>query len=221
MLHRLRHKEFQIHEAAIAEHHDEEAQFPACAADCNCAKLTPVDLCGFSGGKREREESLAVLRPYQAHIVLDGRVAAQIAGFTQSLEDLLRAERMGVYQTGYLSFEWVKQAGAHRLLPCFVVQHMSPSRHGAMRQMQCFCDLGQGHMLAIAVIPDLAPGFIGNHARLRRTAWRAARCSRATARLAAGAIGTGASLLAAVGCSGAGGGGNGSPRASTWYSGLA
>ena len=65
VFHGLRDGEFDIQQPAIAEHHDEEAQFPACATDRNCAKLTPVDLCGFSGGERKRNEVLqmALLEP--------------------------------------------------------------------------------------------------------------------------------------------------------------
>src|ERR1019366_4579088 len=224
VLHRLRDGEFQIHAAAIAQHHDEEAQLPARFTDADRAPAAPVDLRGFAGREHQFEESRPVFRPYQAHIVLDGRATACITGFTQSLEDLLRAERMGVEQTGHLSLEWVEQAGPRHLYSCFVARHAGPGGDGAMRQMQRRSDLRQGHMLTIAAIPDLAPGFIGNHGRLPRAARSAAMCSCTGVRASAGGAGAdGASHPAATTATahGSAAGGKASPRASTWYSGLA
>lgn len=170
VFHRLRYGEFQIHAPTVAKYHDEETQFPARAADPYRAVFTPVHLCGFARRERQFQKGRMFLWPDQANIVLDRRVVAYVAGFTQPLEYLLRSERMGVWQPGHLPFERIKDTGANYSFSCFVVQQFCPCRHRAMVQVQRFCDLCQRHVLAVAAIPDLAPGFIRDHARLPRAA---------------------------------------------------
>jgi type I restriction enzyme S subunit len=43
---------------------------------------------------------------------------------------------------------------------------MRGQAYRSMVQMQCLCNLRQRHVLTIAAIPDLAPGFVANHVRL-------------------------------------------------------
>ena len=70
VLHRLRHEEFQIHAPAIAQHHDEEAQLPACFANPDRAPATPVDLRGLARREHQLQESRPVFRPYQSLTVV-------------------------------------------------------------------------------------------------------------------------------------------------------
>jgi hypothetical protein len=51
MFHRLRQREFQIHHAAVAQHHDEEAQASPGRSNSDRSVFTPIDLGAFSGSK--------------------------------------------------------------------------------------------------------------------------------------------------------------------------
>ena len=79
VLHGLRDREFDIHEAAIAQHHDEEGEPPAGRANTDRTELAPVQLGAFAGGKGELEEGFPAWRADTAHIVLDDRAAASYA----------------------------------------------------------------------------------------------------------------------------------------------
>ncbi len=207
MLHRLRHEEFQVHAAAVAQHHDEEAQLPAGGADADRAPYAPVDLRGLAGRKRQFEEGLAALGPDHAHVVFDRRVTARVAGLAKPLIHLTGAERMGVEQPRHRALEWVEQAGARHRLSGLVVGHGCPGRDGSVMQLQRRGDLCERHVLAIPAVSDLAPDFVGNHGWRSSAACSASMCSRTTARVGMGAGASGA--VTATPCAAAGGASSG------------
>lgn len=114
MLHGLRHGELDIHQAAMAEHHDEEGQSPPCRTHTDAAVFAPIDLGAFSGGKGELEKGRPAHWPDLAHIHLDDAVAAREAFLAQALEDLLRAVGVAFQQANDARLERVEATAARR-----------------------------------------------------------------------------------------------------------
>jgi hypothetical protein len=80
VFHGLRDGELHGHEPAVTQHHDEEAQAPAGAADVDRAVVAPVHLGALAGRERQRQERRVPPRPDCAQIILQDRQSARIAG---------------------------------------------------------------------------------------------------------------------------------------------
>jgi hypothetical protein len=171
VLHGLRNREFDIHEAAVAQHHDEEGQPPASRAHADRAKRAPVELGAFAGGKGELEEGFPPGRANLAHIVLDDGEAASEAFFAQALEDLLRAVRIALQEANDAGFEWIEPAVPRRRLARAVLRAAHPLGHRLRMQAKGSCGLGDGQPLPLMAIPNLAVGFVIDH-RVRPKAAR-------------------------------------------------
>ena len=136
VLHGLRDREFDIHEAAIAQHHDEEGEPPAGRANTDRTELAPVQLGAFAGGKGELEEGFPAWRADTAHIVLDDRAAAIEAFLAQALEDLLRAVRMTLQEANDAGLEWVEPAAPRHRVSSAVLRTVYPLGHGLRMQAE-------------------------------------------------------------------------------------
>ena len=71
VLHGLGDGELDVEHAAVAQHHDEEAQSPAGVADVDAAVVAPVDLGALAGGEVQGEEGRGTHRTYPLEVVLD------------------------------------------------------------------------------------------------------------------------------------------------------
>ena len=56
VLHGLGDGELEVHQAAVAQHHDEEAQAASGVADRDRAVVTPIDLGALTGGEVQGQE---------------------------------------------------------------------------------------------------------------------------------------------------------------------
>ena len=79
MLKGLREGEFQIHQAAVAQHHHKEAQTPLRGAHGQGAIAAPVDLSALTGGKGQREVGRLLRGADLAYVIGEDTVAAVIA----------------------------------------------------------------------------------------------------------------------------------------------
>ena len=76
VFHRLRQSELDIHHAAVAHHHDKEAQAPGGLAYGHRAERAPVDLGTLAGGEGQFEKGGLTPGAHRAHIVFDDGIAA-------------------------------------------------------------------------------------------------------------------------------------------------
>lgn len=163
MLHGLRDGELDVHQAAVAQHHDEEGQSPTRRADRDAAVFAPVNLGAFPGGKGELEKGGPTHRPDLAYIRLDDRVAARKTFLAQALEDLLRAVRVAFQQANDARLEGVEATAAWWRLAGMKLRDADPLRHRVRIQSEGAGGLRDGQLLPIVVILDLAVGFVVDH----------------------------------------------------------
>ncbi len=162
-LHRLRHGELQVHPAAVAQHHQEEAQAPARGAHTDGAEGAPVHLGTLARGEGERQKRRARSRPDPSHVVLHDRDAAREARLAQPLPDLLRAVGVRIEPAHDLALERIEPArarGAHARPK--LLDHR-PLGHRLRMQSERACGLRQRQMLAAEVVVDPAEGLIVDH----------------------------------------------------------
>ena len=80
VLHCLGEGELDIQHAAVAEHHDEEAEPSARVAHVDRSELAPVHLGAFARGEGQRQEGRRRGGANLADVVLDDRHPAGVAG---------------------------------------------------------------------------------------------------------------------------------------------
>ena len=163
VLHGLRNSELDIHEPAVAQHHDEEGEPPARRSDANRAVFPPVELGALPGGKGELEECFPAHWAYLAHIVLEDRETTLKAFLAQALVDLLCAVRMGLQQAHDLCLERIESACTWRRLPRSELGALHPLGHRLRMHAEGAGDLRDGEPLALMAIADLAVGLIADH----------------------------------------------------------
>ena len=88
VLHGLGDGELDVHQAAVAQHHHEEAQPSSSVADIDRAVVTPVDLGALAWSEVQGQERRGAHRAYPLHVVFDDGGAAVIAGLAQANEEL-------------------------------------------------------------------------------------------------------------------------------------
>ena len=184
--HRLRDGELQVQAPAMAQHHQKEAQASARRAHGDGAKFTPIDLGAFAGGEFKLEERFLAARSYAMHVVVDDRDPALIARLANSLEDLLPAVGMGIQPANDLPLIGIELAFARHAAALVELRNPGPLGHRARTQRECPCGLGDGEVLAIQVVVDLAESLVVNHggapsARTSAPGAPGRRCSRALA----------------------------------------
>ena len=162
-LHLLRDREFQVHQAAVAQHHQEEAQASARGTDRDGSPLAPVDLGAFARGEVEFKERGRVVRPNAVHVVLDDGDAALKARLAQPLVDLLCAVRVGIEPTYDLALVGIELAHARHAGARAKLFHAGPLGYRARIQCERTGSLRDSEPLATEVIADLAEGLIVEH----------------------------------------------------------
>ena len=95
----------------MAQHHQTEAQTPACRACGNVAVFTPIDLGGFAGAEVEFEKRRTWTGSDAMHVVFDNGAPAIKTSLAQALVDLLGAVRVGIEPAHDLALVGVEFAG--------------------------------------------------------------------------------------------------------------
>src|SRR3990167_4054655 len=124
---------------------------------------TPVDLRTFACGEIEFEEGLLLARPNAVHVVFDDGDAAFKACLTQSLEDLLRAVRVGIEPAHDLALVRIELAHARHPRAGVELLHARPLGYGSRIQCERTRGLNHAEALAPQVVADLAESLIVEH----------------------------------------------------------
>lgn len=111
VFHGLGEGELDIHQAAVTQHHDKEAEASARLPDSDRAERAPIGLGALAGSKGQLEKGGLALGSHAAHVGFDQGIAALKAVFAQALEDLRGAIRIFFQHLDNLGLEWIKFAG--------------------------------------------------------------------------------------------------------------
>ena len=111
VLQRFSEGKLQVDLATVCQHHDEEGESAASAADRDQTSITPIDLGAFSGLKVQRQESGFWLGPHLAHEPLENGIAAWVAAFFELLENLLSGIIVTFQEPNNLPFEGIELTG--------------------------------------------------------------------------------------------------------------
>ena len=184
VLHGLGDGELEVHQAAVAQNHDEEAQAASGVADRDRAVVTPIDLGALAGGEVQGEERGGTHRTHALEIVLDDGGAADVAGLAQAVEDLRGAVGMVLEQAADIDLVRVELAGARRGGTGAELRLVEPAAHRASVERHRVGDLGDGELLdAMQMLDALEGGVIDHHVlpiccstSLRRRAGALRRC---------------------------------------------
>src|SRR5712691_10594661 len=163
MLHGLRHGKLDIHQAAVAQHHDKEAQTAVRLPHRDRAEGAPVDLDTFTGGKGECEKSGLTCGADRAHIGFDDGVATLEAVLAQALEDLGGAIRIFVEHLDNLSLERSEFAGPRTCLARSKALLAEPRGDGAGIERQGVGNLRDVEPLLLMQSLDLTKTVIIDH----------------------------------------------------------
>lgn len=163
MFHRLGERELDIQHAAVAEHHDKEAQAPLRIADRDGTKLPPIHLGVFAGRESECQERRRVWWPDVVHVILDDGNAAAVAALAQAQEDLCGGVGMSLQPADDLRLEGIELAGLPDDFARTELAHAQPLGDGAFIQGQFPRDLRDGQVPVLLVVLDLAVQFVINH----------------------------------------------------------
>jgi hypothetical protein len=162
MLQGLGDGELQIHQAAVTEHHDEEAELTPGRTDLDRAILAPIDLSRLPGGKGEGQKGWSAGRAHLMHIGFHGRIAALKAVLLQALEDLPRAIGMGFQEAHDLRFERIQFAGARPGGFAAILGGAQPVGDGAAMEPERPGDLADPQVRLGMIMLDLTKGLIVN-----------------------------------------------------------
>src|SRR5205807_6920118 len=114
LLHTFGEGELEVHESAVAQHHDKEAQAPSRRADGKGAEVAPVDLGTFAGSELQHQKGGLAGRTNLADKLLKNGVAAGVAPLTQLLEAGATGRRSGS-RSWLTSLHHAAQDVSHRL----------------------------------------------------------------------------------------------------------
>ena len=171
VFHGLRERKLDVQQAAVAEHHDKEAQAAAGVAHGDRTELPPVHLGTLAGGKGQRQEGRSVRRANVVDVLLDDGDAAGVAGLAEAQEDLGGGVGMVGQPADDLRLEGVEFAGLGDDLPWPELAHGQPLGDGAFVQVQFAGDLGRRQMVVLLVVFDLAVELVVDHGA-RSIPWR-------------------------------------------------
>ena len=163
VLHGLGDGELDVHQAAVAQHHDEEAQAASGVADRDRAVVTPVDLGALAWGEVQGEEGGGTHRTHALEVVLDDGGAADVAGLAQAVEDLRGAVGMVLEQAADIGLVRVELAGARTGEPGAEPGFVEPAAHRASVERHRVGDLGDGELLDAMQMLDALEGGVIDH----------------------------------------------------------
>ena len=163
LLHGLADRELDVQQAAVAQHHHEEAESAAGIAHVDRAELAPIHLGTFARGERQRQEGRRLRRANMADVVLGDRAPAGVANLTQTQEYLRRGVGVVLKPADDLPLERVQLAGplGHPPRPELVCRQ--PASHRAFIQTQLAGDLGHVQVAGAMIVLDLAVQLVVDH----------------------------------------------------------
>ena len=164
VLHGLGDREFHVQHAAIAQHHDKEAQLSVRLPDRDRAKRAPIHLGTLAGGKGQREKGGLPSGTHRAHIGFDQPIAAGKAVLTQALEDLRGGIGIAFQETDNLRFEWIEFAGVQPGFARAEVVLGQPVGDRAAIEGDGLGDLRGVQSLLCMQVFDLAEAVVVDHA---------------------------------------------------------
>lgn len=134
LLHTLGDGELDVHQPAVSEHHDEEAEPATGRADRDRTEGAPVDLGAFARSVLEHEEG--GFAPHLANELLEDGVPTGIALGPELLEELLGGVAMTFEEGRDLSLKAVERAGTPGGLWWSIVRLGDPLLDGLGIQIQ-------------------------------------------------------------------------------------
>ena len=163
VLHGLGDGELEVHQAAVAEHHHEEAQPPAGVADVDAGVVTPVDLGALTGGEVQGQERGGAHRADPLHVVLDDGHAPVVAGLAQAVEGLRGAVWVVLEQSADVALVGVELARARWGGTGSELRLVKPAAHRARVHRHRVGDLGDGELLDVVQMLDALIGRVIDH----------------------------------------------------------
>jgi len=154
--------ELDIHPAAVAQDHHEEADPAAGRAYGHQSGKAPIDLGAFSGSKLEGQAGGLGFGAHLVHEAFEDAVAAGIAPGLQLLEQLLGAVGMKVEQTEQFAAPRVQFAGTGRGSARLELFAMEPASDGTPAQFEFTGDLS-GRESALPQQTNLRKLSVGDH----------------------------------------------------------
>ena len=158
VLHRLRDGELHVHQAAVAEHHHEEAQLPAGIADGDRSVLPPVHLGALAGLEVQRQERRRLVRSHALDVLPHDADAAGEAVLAQALEDLRAGVGIVFQPLPDERLVGIELARPLWLLAWPVGRFVEPVAHGLWMQAELPGDLGEGELVDLVQVMDVAVG---------------------------------------------------------------
>ena len=199
VFHGLGDGELEVHQAAVAQDHHEEAQPSPGVADIDAGVVPPVDLGGLAGGEVQGQERWRTHWAHPLEVVLHDGGAAVVADLAQAVQDLRATVGVVFEEAADIALERVELAWPRRGDSGPELGFVEPTAHGAHVERDGVGDLGGGELLGTVQMLDPLEGGVIDHVVLRS-------CSKTSLRR------RGAALRG-------GGGSAGASRESTWYSG--
>ena len=167
VLHGLGDGELDVEQAAVAQHHHEEAQPPAGVADVDAAVVPPVDLGGLAWGEVQGQERRGSHRTHPLEVILHDGGAAVVTGLAQAVQDLGGAEGVVLKETADIALERVELARSRRGDTGSEPRFVEPAAHGAHVERDGGGDLGDGELLDAVQMLDALVGGVVDHVGLR------------------------------------------------------
>ena len=168
MFHGLGHGELQVHQAAVAQHHDKKAQAPPRLSDGDRTVFAPVHLGGFTGFKRQLQKGWCRSGSDASHIVSNNGDTTIKTTLLESLVDLGSTVGMCFQPGNDLLFMRIQFAGSSYAMSRLITWRVQPAANSLLIDTQGLSDLLSGKMAFMAVLFDLAVGLIANHRSCRQ-----------------------------------------------------
>ncbi len=163
LLHTFGEGELEVHESAVAQHHDKEAQASPRRADGDGAEVAPVDLGAFAGSELQHQKGGLAGRTNLADKLLKNGVAAGVAPLTQLLEELLGGVGVPFQQRCDLTFKGIEFTGPPGPLAWMIGRLVNPFFDSLEVQLEFGRDLGDLQSLLIVKLAQLAEGLVVDH----------------------------------------------------------
>jgi len=135
VLHRLAERELHVKQAAVAEHHDKEAQAALAIARGDGAELAPVHLRALARREGEREEGLCARRADLVDVIPDDGHATAVAHLAQAQEDLCSGVRVRFQPADDVGLVGIELAGALSRLALNIMRSGQPLGDRAVVQV--------------------------------------------------------------------------------------
>jgi len=172
VLHGLGHRELGVNYSAVAQNHDEDAEFARCRANPDGSAGAPVDLGAFARSEAELEIRLGAFGPDLGNVLLEDGVAALISLAFDPVQDLGGGVGMVLQHTHDGVFVWIKLAGPTSRSALPVALLLQPLGHCTWIQFQFLTDLGWSEAFLLVIMPDPGVEFVVDHGRAPRSLLR-------------------------------------------------